>query len=167
MRLAFSRRDRSVFLVVVILNSFPLWGQTPSPSPATQLPGPKSTVVSAGIVRKNPDLVSPIDSAKELFRTGKFGEAESAYRAILQSDPNSTAAYVGLFRVLMRETRVADAATQLAKALEIAPNPGSPEHPDSSDQVRHGRSARVSGPRANLLGLFVLSARKTDVRQGS
>jgi len=61
-------------------------------------------------------------AAAELFRTGKFAEAEAAYNAILLRDARSTLAYIGLFRVLLRERRSADAEIALAKAIAMEPN---------------------------------------------
>jgi hypothetical protein len=58
----------------------------------------------------------------QLYRTGKLGEAETAYRAVLQTDSKSALAYVGLVRVHLKQKRVEDAAADLAKAIEIAPN---------------------------------------------
>ncbi len=62
-----------------------------------------------------------MNAATDLYRSGKMGEAEAAYRAILQSDPKSAPAYVGLFRVLLREKRLDDAASAVNKAAEVAP----------------------------------------------
>ena len=88
--------------------------------------------------------------ATQLFRTGKFAEAESAYKSVLESNPKSAPAYIGLFRVLLRERRQEDAANALAKAVGLEPG---------SDVVRtaqgemHFRQARIQEARADFMPL--------------
>lgn len=65
---------------------------------------------------------SPLDEALHLYRAGKLGEAEAAYRAIVQNNPKSASAYVGLVRLYLRQNRLADAVSALAKAGELEPN---------------------------------------------
>lgn len=81
-----------------------------------------------------------MNAATDLYRSGKMGEAEAAYRAILQSDPKSAPAYVGLFRVLLREKRLDDAASAVNKAAEVAP---------TSDAVRTAQGEALLSPGEN------------------
>src|ERR1700737_1423734 len=41
--------------------------------------------------------------AQKLYRNGKLGDAESEYKALLQGDPRSGLAYVGLVRVYLKQ----------------------------------------------------------------
>jgi predicted aspartyl protease len=105
------------------VNGGALWAQGPASSAATAPSTPSvSTAVSAEPAKKNAEPDLPLGAAAELFRNGKLTEAESAYRAILASDPKSVAGYVGLFRVLLRQKRLTDAASAVAKAVESAPD---------------------------------------------
>jgi len=80
-----------------------------------------------------------MNAATDLYRSGKLGEAEAAYRAILQSDPKSAPAYVGLFHVLLREKRVDDAAAAVTKAVELAPTSDAVRTAQGELQFRRGR----------------------------
>jgi tetratricopeptide (TPR) repeat protein len=129
----------------------PLWGQVPPVNPAAAPPvATKSAVVSGEAGKRSEEPASALDAATELFRSGKFIEAEAAYRAILQSDSGSAQAYVGLFRVLLRERKFTDAAAAAAKASELAPN---------SDSVRtalgelHFRQGKMGEAQADFTAL--------------
>lgn len=61
-----------------------------------------------------PDDVKPAPSgpelaaADQLFRTGKFADAESRYQAILEKDPKLVPAQVGLLRSMLRQQKIDD-----------------------------------------------------------
>src|SRR5712672_4424541 len=111
-------------LSLILLSGVPVWGQAPSVSPSTapaEITKPPNAI-AAEPGKKSVEPPSPLNAATDLFRDGKVGEAEAAYHAIIQSDSKSAAAYVGLFRVLLREKRLADAAVAVTKATELAAN---------------------------------------------
>ena len=64
---------------------------------------------------------TPLEAAAQLYRNGKLGEAEAAYKVVLQKEPQSSDAYVGLVRVNLRQKRLAEAEAALAKAVELGP----------------------------------------------
>jgi tetratricopeptide (TPR) repeat protein len=127
-------------LAVLIVIGVPLWAQAPpSGSTAAQPLATNSTVVPVEAAKTKAEAVSPMGAAIELFRSGKLGEAESAYRSILEGDPKSVAACVGLFRVLLREKRLADGAAVLVKAGELAPNSDAVRTAQAELLFRQGR----------------------------
>jgi hypothetical protein len=64
---------------------------------------------------------SAFAKALQLYRTGKLSDAESEYKALIEQDPQSALAYVGLVRVYLKQKRLSDASTAATKAVELAP----------------------------------------------
>jgi tetratricopeptide (TPR) repeat protein len=64
---------------------------------------------------------TPLEAAAQLYRSGKLAAAEAAYKEVLQSQPQSPDAYVGLVRLNLRQKRLAEAEAALAKAVELGP----------------------------------------------
>jgi TolA-binding protein/predicted aspartyl protease len=64
---------------------------------------------------------TPLQTAAQFYRNGKLAEAEAAYKDVLQSEPQSPDAYVGLVRVNLRQKKLAEAEAALAKAVELGP----------------------------------------------
>jgi tetratricopeptide (TPR) repeat protein len=133
------------------MSCVPLWAQSPASSPpAAQQSTTIQPAVTVEIAKNAAEPASPLNAATELYRNGKIGEAEAAYRAILQNDPKSSGAYVGLFRVQLRQKRLEDAALAVNKAAELAPN---------SDAVRtaqgelHFRQGRIGEAEADFIPL--------------
>lgn len=122
---------RSLFSSILLLG-FPaassLQAQTPPAasaplsSPSTSNPHESQPPAASGSLSP-----APLRDAQDLFRSGKFAEAESAFNAILQSNPKSALAYVGLTRLYLKQNRLADADKAASKANELVP---------SSDAVR-------------------------------
>jgi tetratricopeptide (TPR) repeat protein len=114
------RSKSSLLVLLLVLNCVDILAaqaqqsDKPNQPPTSASPVPAPTTVTTS--------VTGTAAAEQLFRTGKFAEAEGAYNAILQSNPKSTQAYIGLFRVLLRERRSADATNMLAKAAAMEPN---------------------------------------------
>lgn len=130
-------------LSIMVMSGGTIWAQAPASSAATAQPIPSgSATVSAEAAKKSVDP-PPLGAATELLRNGKLAEAESAYRAILVSDPKSAAGYVGLFRVLLREKRLTEAASAVAKAGELAPDLSSVRTAQSELLFRQGRIAEA------------------------
>jgi predicted Zn-dependent protease len=110
-------------LFLMVMSGGMLWAQAPPPSAANAQPTPPGpAAVSVAPAKKSAEPESPLGAATELLRNGKLADSESAYRAILVSDPQSARGYVGLFRVLLREKRLTEAASAVAKAVELAPD---------------------------------------------
>ena len=71
---------------------------------------------------KAPTADPELGSADQLFRSGKFGEAEGGYRAVLQKDAKSIAAQVGLVRALLKQQKIDESLDAVNQALTLAPN---------------------------------------------
>ena len=61
-------------------------------------------------------------SADQLFRAGKFADAESAYSAIVQKDSHLVPAQVGLARSMLKQQKLDESLDATTKALAITPN---------------------------------------------
>ena len=61
----------------------------------------------------NPALIA----ADQLYRSAKFSEAETAYRALLQASPTLLPAHVGLVRSLLRQQKVEDAQNTVTASI--------------------------------------------------
>jgi tetratricopeptide (TPR) repeat protein len=66
----------------------------------------------------DPDLMS----ADQLFRAGKFAEAETSYQAILQKDTKLVPAQVGLVRSMLKQQRIDESLDAVNKALAVTPD---------------------------------------------
>jgi|SRR5208283_4997846 len=69
---------------------------------------------------------SPIDpglaAADQLYRSGKFSEAEASYQALVKTDPQLVAAQAGLVRARLRQQKVDEAFEAVNAALLAQPN---------------------------------------------
>jgi len=61
-------------------------------------------------------------SADQLFRAGKFAEAESGYQALLLKDGKLVPAQVGLVRSMLKQQKVDESLEAVDKALAAMPN---------------------------------------------
>jgi predicted Zn-dependent protease len=92
-----------------------------APNPVTPSPqAPSSTAATPPAAPSSP-RASAFANALQLYRTGKLGDAENEYKALIKGDPQSALAYVGLVRVYLKQKRVSDASAAAAKAVELAP----------------------------------------------
>src|SRR2546421_10478752 len=109
----------SAFLLSLVIPFLPLCAQAPTSGPSSP-----ASVAAASVVPATPPI-SPravaFARALQLYRTGKFGDAENEYKALIQEDPQSALAYVGLVRVYLKQKRLSNASTAAAKAVELAP----------------------------------------------
>ena len=64
---------------------------------------------------KAPAIASGLAAADQLYRAGKFSEAEASYQALLKSDSKLVPAQVGLVRAMLREQKI-DEALDVASA---------------------------------------------------
>ena len=68
-----------------------------------------------------PTAISPeLAAADQLYRAGKFAEAETSYQAILKTDTRLVAAQVGLVRAMLRQQKI-DEAFDAANAAGAQP----------------------------------------------
>ena len=128
--------------------------QSPS-QPSVDLP-PANAPAASPSPEKPPVPAAPlppIKAALQLYREGKFSEAEAAYSAILKDDPASSSAYVGLARVQLKQKRVDAAADSVAKAVKLSPN-------SDEVQVMQGELAFRQGHIADAERLFTPIIRK-------
>jgi tetratricopeptide (TPR) repeat protein len=65
-----------------------------------------------------PDLTS----ADQLYRAGKFADAEAAYEQIIQSSPDTVAAQVGMVRSMLKQQKVDEALEKVNAAVTASPN---------------------------------------------
>lgn len=116
------KRAQAKYLVCcsMIFVAASLRAQDPACGTRTAPPAGASAGVSAAEA-KTGGPARPLDVAAQLYRTGKLVEAEAAYKGILQSEPQSADAYVGLVRVSLRQKRLRDAEAALTKAVELSP----------------------------------------------
>ncbi len=115
---------RLVFLFSGLLFSFLIpflapCAQAPISAPSP-LP-PAATTAAVPSAAPTSPRATAFAKAQRLYRTGKLGEAENEYKALIEQDPQSALAYVGLVRVYLKQKRLSDASTAAAKALELAP----------------------------------------------
>ena len=93
--------------------------QVPNSAPTS--PVPAAATAAAPTAAPISPRASAFAKAQQFYRVGKLGDAENEYKALLQGDPRSALAYVGLVRVYLKQKRLADASAAAAKAVELAP----------------------------------------------
>jgi tetratricopeptide (TPR) repeat protein len=91
------------------------------PNSAPTSPAPAAAAAAVPSAKPTSPRASAFAKAQQLYRSGKLGDAENEYKALIQGDPQLALAYVGLVRVYLKQKRLADASAAAAKALELAP----------------------------------------------
>jgi|HubBroStandDraft_6_1064221.scaffolds.fasta_scaffold59673_2 tetratricopeptide (TPR) repeat protein len=71
---------------------------------------------------KVPAIHPELAAADQLYRAGKFPEAEASYQALLKTDSNLVAAQVGLVRAMLRQQKIDEALDAVNAALAAQPN---------------------------------------------
>jgi len=101
----------------------------------------------------NPELVA----ADQLYRAGKFGEAETSYQALLKTDSKLLPAQVGLVRAMLRQQKIDEALDAVNTALAPQPNAAALLAVKGDVQFRRGEmpDAEVS----------YLAAKKLDAKE--
>jgi tetratricopeptide (TPR) repeat protein len=82
---------------------------------------PSLSAVLSPVPVQSLSTASPLAKAAELYRTGKFDSAAQEYNAILEREPNTALAYVGLVRVYLKQKKIAEAYSAATRAMELAP----------------------------------------------
>jgi tetratricopeptide (TPR) repeat protein len=89
----------------------------------------------------SPDL--ELAAADQLFRAGKFAEAEKDYQAILQKDPQLVPAQVGLVRSMLRQQQVDESLEAVNHELAVQPNSAALLAVKGDVQFRRGEMSRA------------------------
>src|ERR1035437_8994535 len=71
---------------------------------------------------KAPAIRPELAAADQLYRAGKFAEAEASYQALLKTDSKVVPAQVGLVRAMLRQQKVDEALDAVNAALTAQPN---------------------------------------------
>lgn len=97
----------------------------------------------------NPDLAA----ADQLFRSGKFVEAESSYQAIVQKDAKLVPAQVGLVRSMLKQQKIDESLDAANKALMLTPDSAALLAVKGDVQFRRGEmaGAEISYLRAKVV----------------
>ena len=84
-------------------------------------------LVSLQHTRHQEDTQSPasdsgLAAANQLYRAGKFADAEASYQAVLKNDSKLVPAQVGLVRAMLGQQKLDEALTVVNTALVVQPN---------------------------------------------
>ena len=71
---------------------------------------------------KAPAIRPELAAADQLYRAGKFAEAEAGYRALLNTESKLVPAQVGLVRAMLRQQKIDEALDTVNNALTVQPN---------------------------------------------
>jgi tetratricopeptide (TPR) repeat protein len=71
---------------------------------------------------KAPAIRPELAAADQLYRAGKFAEAEASYQALLKTDSKLVAAQVGLVRAMLRQQKIDEALDAVSAALAAQSN---------------------------------------------
>jgi tetratricopeptide (TPR) repeat protein len=106
---------------------------------------------------KAPAMASGLAAADELYRAGKFSEAEASYQALLKSDSKLVPAQVGLVRAMLRQQKIDEALDVASAALAAQPDSAALMAAKGDVQFR-----RAEMPDAEL---SYLTAKKLDAKE--
>jgi tetratricopeptide (TPR) repeat protein len=119
----------SVRCLLLSLFLLPL-GNASAPQSTTQEPQPTATATAPpkpaqaeASAQAPASSVDALNDAQALYRKGDFDGALQKYQQILQSQPKSSDAYVGLTRVYLKKKDVQQASDAINKALANADSP--------------------------------------------
>jgi tetratricopeptide (TPR) repeat protein len=110
-----------------------------------------------------PSAINPqLAAADQLYRAGKFAEAETSYQALLKTDSKLVpaelvAAQVGLVRAMLRQQKIDDALDAVNTALSPQPNAAALLAVKGDVQFRRGEMPDAEGS--------YLAARKLDPKE--
>ena len=106
---------------------------------------------------KAPAIASGLGAADQLYRAGKFSEAEASYQALLKSDSKLVPAQVGLVRAMLRQQKIDEALDVASAALTAQPDSAALMAAKGDVQFR-----RAEMPDAEL---SYLTAKKLDAKE--
>lgn len=98
-----------------------------------------------------------LTAADQLYRTGKFAEAEVGYQELLKADPKLTPAQVGLVRSMLRQHKVDESLDAVNTALAAQPNSAALLAAKGDIQFRRGEMSDAE--------VSYLAAKKLDAKE--
>src|ERR1700734_2081950 len=115
------------------------------------------TKVVLGDDSKPPAVNPQLAATDQLYRAGKFAEAEASYQALLNADARLVPAQVGLVRAMLRQQKIDEALDAVNSALAAHPNSAALLAAKGDVQFRNGEM-----PDAEL---SYLAAKKLDPKE--
>jgi thioredoxin-like negative regulator of GroEL len=106
---------------------------------------------------KPPAINPELAAADQLYRAGKFAEAEASYQALLKADAKLVPAQVGLVRAMLRQQKIDEALDAVNTALAVQPSAAALLAAKGDAQFRHGEMPDAEGS--------YLTARKLDPKE--
>lgn len=106
---------------------------------------------------KPPVSAPELAAADQLYRAGKFAEAEAAYQALLKTDAKLVPAQVGLVRAMLRQQKVDEALDTVNDALTAQPSSAALLASKGEVQFRRAEMADAE--------LSYMTARKLDAKE--
>jgi tetratricopeptide (TPR) repeat protein len=88
-----------------------------------------------------PERDADLAAADQLFRAGKFAEAEASYQALLKNDPKLVPAQVGLIRAMLGQQKIDEALDAVNAALAAQPNSAALLAAKGDVQFRRGETS--------------------------
>ena len=106
---------------------------------------------------KAPAISPALASADQLYRAGKFAEAEASYRALLNTDSKLVPAQVGLVRAMLRQQKIDEALDAVNTALTAQSNSAALKAAKGDVQFRRAEMSDAE--------LSYLTAKKLDQKE--
>ena len=106
---------------------------------------------------KPPAIRPELAAADQLYRAGKFAEAEASYQALLKTDSKLVPAQVGLVRAMLRQQKIDEALDAVNTALAAQPSSAALLAAKGDVQFRRAEMADAEGS--------YLAAKKLDPRE--
>jgi len=113
--------------------------------------------LASGDDTKPPAINPELAAADQLYRAGKFAEAEAGYQAILKTDTKLMAAQVGFVRSMLRQQKIDEALDAVNTALAAQPNAAALLAAKGDVQFRRGEMADAE--------MSYLTAKKLDPKE--
>jgi tetratricopeptide (TPR) repeat protein len=101
---------------------------TPGPSAAASAPSTAQAAAQPAAAKRAPDAPVALavqrsyDDALRLLRAGRVDEAERAFRAIAQANPDLGGPHANLGAIYRQQNKLAESASELEQAVKINPN---------------------------------------------
>jgi tetratricopeptide (TPR) repeat protein len=106
---------------------------------------------------KAPAINPELAAADQLYRAGKFAEAEASYQTLLKADAKLVPAHVGLVRAMLRQQKIDEALDAVNTALAAQPSTAALLAAKGDVQFRHGEMPDAEGS--------YLAAKKLDPKE--
>jgi tetratricopeptide (TPR) repeat protein len=94
---------------------------------------------------KAPPIRPELATADQLYRAGRFAEAEASYKALLNADSKLVPAQVGLVRAMLRQQKIDEALDAANTALSAQPNSAALLAAKGDVQFRRAEMADAEG----------------------